>query len=111
MAFINVWGSVPTQCLTVLTKEWKYTYWWYGDATMKPVEELFNLKMDPLEMTNLANDPEANSMLKSMRKKYDAELEKWKQQAVGYNNYQQYGKLFDRKIPWEQKQHARKGRR
>jgi arylsulfatase A-like enzyme len=104
MAFINVWGSVPTQSLTVLTKEWKYTYWWYGDATMQPAEEMFHLKRDPLEMTNLANNPEADSMLRSMRKKYDVELEKWKQQAVDYNNYQRYGTLFDRAIPWEEKQ-------
>ena len=70
---------------------------------MEPVEELFHLKKDPLEMTNLADNPEAASMLKSMRARYDTELEQWKQQAVEYNNYQQYGVLFDRSIPWEQK--------
>jgi hypothetical protein len=105
MAFMNAWGSVPTQSLTVLTRDAKYTYWWYGDSTMTPVEELFHLINDPLEMTNLAGNPEASSMLQSMRKRYDVELDKWKQQAVAYGNYQQYGTLFDRAIPSQQKQY------
>ena len=113
LAFINAWGSLPTQSLTCIAKEWKYTYWWYGDEKMKPVEDLFNLSKDPLEMTNLAGNPEAASMLASMRKRYDAELERWKKNAVSYNNYQQYGQLFDRSIAWEQKKvvKERKGKR
>ena len=107
MAFLNVWGVVPTQSLTCLTKNWKYTYWWYGDDKMKPTEELYNLVNDPFEMENLANDPGAIKMLNTMRAKYDAELEKWKQQAVDYNNYQQYATLFDRTIPWNQKKFAK----
>ena len=103
LAFINVYGGGPTSSLTCLTKDWKYTYWWYGDSTMKPTEELFHLTKDPLEMTNLAHKPKTASMLASMREKYDVELEKWKQHAVPYNDYQQFGFLFDRSIPWEKK--------
>lgn len=104
LAFINVWGALPTQSLTCLTKEWKYTYWWYGSAEMTPAEELFNIASDPLEMKNLANIASADTMLDSMRAIYDIELSRWKQHAVPYNDYQQYGILFDRAIPWEQKQ-------
>ncbi len=103
LAFINAWGSVPTQSLTCLTKEWKYTYWWYGNDKMKPTEELYNLESDPLELNNLANDTETSTRLREMRTKYDEELEKWKSEAVNYNYYQQYGTLFDRSISWEQK--------
>lgn len=108
MAFMNVYGSGATTSLTALTKEWKYTYWWYGEAEMKPAEELFHLTDDPLEMTNLASSPGSALMLKSMRKRYDAELERWKQQAVDYNNYQQYGALFDRSVPLDQKRLKKK---
>lgn len=104
MAFMNTFGRPPTHSLTVLTQDMKYTYWWYGDSLMKPVEELFHLTRDPLEMTNLANTPEAVPMLRAMREKYDAEVEDWKQQAVPYNEYRRYGALFDRRIPWQQKQ-------
>ena len=103
LAFINVWGDIPTQSLSCLTKDWKYTYWWYGDSEMKPTEELYNIATDPLEMKNLAHNSDVVYMLDTMRAKYDAELNRWKQHAVSYNNYQQYITLFDRKIPWEQK--------
>jgi arylsulfatase A-like enzyme len=104
LAFINTWGALPTQSLTCITKDWKYTYWWYGDLEMEPMEELYNLASDPLEMKNLAKDLESVDLLNSMRAKYDAELEKWKQEAVSYNNYRQYITLFDRTIPWKQKE-------
>ena len=99
MIFVNVWGPEATTSLTCLTKEWKYTYWWYGDSRMEPTEELFHLGKDPFEMTNLAGNPEAAPMLKSMRKRYDAELNRWKEQAVSYNDYEQFGVLFERTVP------------
>ena len=103
LTFMNAWGIVPTQSLSCITKEWKYTYWWYGDSKMKPVEELYNIKNDPLEMKNLVEDCKVQSDLKKMRAKYDNELKTWKKEAVDYNDYQQYIKLFDRSIPWDQK--------
>lgn len=103
LAFINTWGTLATQSLTVLTKDMKYTYWWYGDETMTPTEDLFNLKNDSLEMMNLAANPEAAPLMEKMRKKYDAALKQWKAEAVSYNDYERYGVLFDRSIPWEQK--------
>lgn len=103
MAFMNVFGNGASTSLTVLTKELKYTYWWCGDSEMKPAEEMYHLVNDPLEMVNLTGNPEAAPILKTMRKRYDAALNKWKQEAVSYNGYQKYAVLFDRSIPWEQK--------
>ncbi len=103
MAFMNVFGMGANTALTVLTKELKYTYWWYGDATMQPTEELFHLINDPMEMTNVAHDPAMVPILEIMRRRYDAELAKWKREVVPYNRYEAYGELFDRSIPWEKK--------
>ena len=103
MAFINVWGPLPTHSLSCLTRQYKYTYWWYGDDKMDPVEELFDTQNDPLELKNLAGNPDSASTLESMRKRYDQELAKWKRQAVDYNDYQRYGTLFDRTIPLDDK--------
>ena len=102
MAFINVWGPLPTHSLTCLTRQYKYTYWWYGDDRMEPVEELLDTQNDPLELTNLAGSSGSAATLETMRKRYDQELAKWKRQAVDYNDYQRYGVLFDRDVPlWE----------
>lgn len=108
LSFINTYGPAPTQSLTCITKDWKYTYWWYGDSEMKPTEELYNLANDPFEMTNLANNPESTKALNTMRKRYDAGLLHWKQEVVDYNNYKQYVTLFDRTIPYEQKTFRKK---
>lgn len=101
LAFMNLYGDVPTKSLTVLTKDVKYTYWWYGDSKMTPTEDLFHLGKDPLELTNLAKNPEAESLLVKMRQKYDDELTLWKQGAE--EAYTQYGTLFDRSVPWNEK--------
>jgi arylsulfatase A-like enzyme len=98
MAFINAYGPIATHSLSCLTKQYKYTYWWYGDKNMEPVEELFDTKKDPLELKNLANNPDHTAILDAMRKRYDQELTQWKKQAVDYNDYQRYGTLFDRDI-------------
>nr|WP_145392104.1 sulfatase [Stieleria neptunia] len=103
MSFINVYGPLATHSLTCLTRQHKYTYWWYGDDKMDPVEELFDTQNDPLELKNLANSPDSADVLASMRSRYDQELSKWKNQAVDYNDYQRYGTLFDRLIPLGQK--------
>ena len=66
---------------------------------MAPTEELFHLAMDPFEMINRANNPDAAPMLESMRNKYDVELNKWKEQAVPYNDYERFGVLFERTVP------------
>ena len=103
LALMNLYGPEPTRSLSVLTKNLKYTYWWYGDSEMKPAEELFDATRDPLEMTNLASSPEASTVLNSMREKYTTELTKWKEQVVPYNDYERYGVLFDPTVPVEEK--------
>jgi hypothetical protein len=70
---------------------------------MEPVEELFDIQHDPLELTNLAGSPDSTATLQEMRKRYDQELAKWKKQAVDYNDYQRYGVLFDRDVPLSEK--------
>jgi arylsulfatase A-like enzyme len=96
LAFINVYGPLATHSLSCFTRQYKYTYWWYGDETMEPVEELFDTIRDPLELVNLATQPARSKTLESMRQRYDEELAAWKKQAVAYNDYQRYGTLFDR---------------
>ena len=103
LAVMNTYGAIPTKNLTLITKDWKYTYWWYGDKQMAPTEELFHLSTDPFEMVNLTNNGQNRATLDKMRAKYDQQLKHWEKEGVSYNNYPQYVRLFDRSIPWEQK--------
>ena len=103
LSLINVYGPMATRSLTCLNRQHKYTYWWYGDDEMEPVEELFDLKNDSMELKQLSGDPKHATALNQMREHYDQELAKWKQYAVDYNDYQRFGTLFDRNVPISQK--------
>ncbi|MFC1498118.1 sulfatase [Verrucomicrobiota bacterium] len=109
MIIMNTYGAVPTCYLAVVTKQWKYNYWWYAGEGMKPVEELFDTENDPLEMKNLAAEPEHEKTLNMMREKYDAQLDLLKKGAV--SDYKKYGNLFDRHIPWSEKEVELGGRK
>ncbi|MDQ8197903.1 sulfatase [Pelagicoccus enzymogenes] len=103
IALINVWGKAPTHALGVVTKDLKYVHWAYADEGFEVTEELYHLDKDPLELVDLSRNPEYRSDLKSMRELYDQELAAWKRESVEYNNYQPYGTIFDREVPWSKK--------
>ena len=108
MAFMNVFPPLAGNALTVLSKNLKYTYWWFENDKMQPVEELYDLEKDPSEMTNLASKADASPKLDSMRKRYDKELSAWKKHAVPYNDYQRFGVLFDRTLSISEKESSMK---
>ncbi|MDB4403654.1 sulfatase, partial [bacterium] len=98
LALINTFPPAPTTCMSIVSGPFKYTYWWFENNEMKPTEELFNLKNDPLELTNLVQVPEHKKNLGMMRKNYDVQLKHWKKEAVKGNGYQKYITLFDRHL-------------
>ena len=103
LPLINVWGKAPTHALGVVTEEMKYLFWGYAAKGFKPSNELYDLKKDPLELTNQFSSSEYTKARKKMQKLYDQHLTDWKEHAVAYNNYQKFGILFDRKLKWEEK--------
>jgi arylsulfatase A-like enzyme len=106
LPIVQVWGPVETHCLTVMDNRYKYIYWFYEDAgkNLFPTEELFDLHRDPHEMKNVVDHPEYQSQLVKMKKIYDQQLEHWKTDGVKYNGYEEYGILFDRDVPWQEKE-------
>ena len=102
IALVNVWGPKEAHALSVVTKHHKYIYWSYEGGDYKVTEELFDLKHDTLEMKNVL--AENREVTQKMRKLYDGYVRQWKAEAVPYNKYEQYGTVFDRKVPWEKKE-------
>ena len=98
---MNCWGPLAAQSFGVVTRDWKYIYWYYGKG-MNPAEELFNMRKDKLELFNLANRPEQKDALQLMRNHYDNGVASIKNKAAPTHKI--YGKLFDRQIPWKQKE-------
>ena len=81
----------------------KYLYWGYAEKGFKPTNELYDLKTDPLELTNQFSSSDYTKARKKMQKLYDQHLAHWKENAVAYNNYQKFSTLFDRKLQWDEK--------
>ena len=70
---------------------------------MKATEELFNLKNDPLELTNLVPLEAEVEKLETLREIYDAQLAHWKKELVKGKGYEKYVTLFDRHIAVSEK--------
>ncbi|MHC4996417.1 MAG: sulfatase family protein [Planctomycetota bacterium] len=107
MQLINVWGPISVHSLSVVTRDWKYIYWPYAEKGMVPTEELYHTAADPYELKNLIDDKAYGQALDFMRGEYAKALKAWQTEAVPYNNYQPYGKIFDRSIAWEDKKPTR----
>ncbi len=102
LALMNTFGEAATQVLSVVTKDHKYSYWWYEGEGMTPVVDLFNTSEDPLELKNLAKNPEYSAILDDMEKRYLVELSLVKKNSIG--KHKPYGSLFDPSIAMSEKQ-------
>lgn len=96
LPLINVWGPKSAHSLSIVTRDWKYIYWPYDEGDFEPSEELYHTAEDPLELKNLLHDPAATQQLAAMRNRYDAQVRDWERNAVPYNNYQAFAKVFRR---------------
>ena len=110
LPLFNFWGIQSAQSMAVVTREWKYIYWYYAGDGMKPVEELFHVGQDRYEMATLASEPNYARELRTMRHHYDTELAAIKAKVVPGHGYEAYPILFDRTIAWDEKAPLLKGK-
>jgi arylsulfatase A-like enzyme len=104
LPLIQAWPHTEAcQAMSVVSEAYKYIYWFYGDKTTEPAEELYNLNNDKLEMVNLVANPKSGPVLEKMRRLYDGHIEHWKDNCVRREDYQRYIQLYDRHIPFSRK--------
>ncbi|MEO6750204.1 MAG: sulfatase [Chthoniobacteraceae bacterium] len=103
LPLFNFWGIASAQSMAVVTREWKYIYWYYGGSGMKPTDELFHLGSDRIEMVNAASEPHYSKDLATMQRAYDTDLAAVASKVVKGHGYEPYPTLFDRSVPWSQK--------
>jgi arylsulfatase A-like enzyme len=96
-------GSDHCKGLAVATEDHKYINWCYADENVPPSEELFDLESDPYELNDLSNDPGKQSVMAKMRSFYDEHHEHWSEYCVETEDYTRYRTIFDRNIPWQDK--------
>jgi iduronate 2-sulfatase len=63
---------------SIKTNQWRFTQWGFGEKGM----ELYNLKEDPCEFTNLADKPEYATVMAGMKKRLND-----KRNAAGYEDF------------------------
>ena len=103
VSLMNFWNMPPTQCLSVMNGRFKYIYWWYEGEGLKPTEELYDIVQDPLEMQNLAHNPDHVANLELMQKHYDHAIAHIAEHAMNTHRYEHYSILLDRNIGWKNK--------
>ncbi len=103
LPLFNFWGIISAQSLAIVTEEWKYIYWFYGADGMQPTEEFFHVGNDRFEQRPLPLDGPHADQLALLRAAYDKELAAIATKFVPNHNYDKYGVLFSRTIPWSEK--------
>ncbi|WP_397571111.1 sulfatase [Schlesneria sp. T3-172] len=102
LPLFNFWGIKTAQSMAIVTPHWKYIYWYHAGPA-QPAEELFQIAQDKLEMQNLIANPEYAEELAHLRREYDNELARLRNNANPTHGYPLYGILFDRTVPFDQK--------
>ncbi|MGJ8724264.1 MAG: sulfatase-like hydrolase/transferase [Roseibacillus sp.] len=94
-----------SRALSVVTEEFKYTYWPYCDIYVNPTEEIYHIPSDSFENNNLIDTmgnlsaPLDTTTLAQLRSDYDGFATDWANNVpVGATGYQRVGVLFDRSI-------------
>lgn len=102
LALMNFWGPTATHSFGVVTKRWKYLYWYSQQDGMLATEELFDMSKDRNELKNAVHEDRFLSELNRIRALYEKHVYQIKEAAIN-QDYRQFNVLFDRKQPWQTK--------
>ncbi len=102
LMLLNTWGNPHIVSCSVVTDDWKFNYWPFGQG-IAPAEELYAVT-DRDEQHNLADNRRYEAELKKMQSLYDKQLKVLEQEVVPTTDYPTLVTIYDRHIPWSTKQ-------
>ncbi len=104
LLLMNAWPwSAEQLVMSTVTPKWKYIYWFYGDETVEPAEELYDMQLDTLELRNQADALERVDVLKELRGTYDRLVSQARSSCIQANQYPAFLASADRTVPWKSK--------
>ena len=103
LSLMNFWSQKSCNSFGVVTKKWKYVYWYSHENGMISTEELFDMVSDRAESANVAYEKENEATLNAMRELYDRHLYEIEQNSIN-EDYGKYKDLFDRRQLWDAKE-------
>jgi len=103
LSLMNFWSNKSCNSFGVVTKKWKYVYWYSHENGMVATEEMFDMESDQAESANVAYDEENKDALNAMQQLYDRHLYEIEQNAIN-DDYGKYKDLFDRRQLWDVKE-------
>ena len=102
LALMNFWGPRTCHSFAVVSKKWKYVFWYSQEDSMMATEELFDMSGDRLELTNEVDNEDVLADLNTMREIYDQNVYEIGEKGIR-QDYKDYQTIFSRKKLWEQK--------
>ncbi|MDF7799349.1 sulfatase-like hydrolase/transferase [Pontiellaceae bacterium B1224] len=101
MLLIQNWANGNddlSRALAVVTEQYKYTFWPYGDPNVTPAEEIYNIPADPFETNNVAATLDVPT-LNQLRAYHADYVQDWRDNVPsGVTGYERMGDIFDRSI-------------
>ncbi len=102
LALYQLWGSLPTVAMSIVTEDFKYIYYPYAEK-IEAGEELYDLRNDRLETENLINNPEYKSTLDDMKAFYAVHFKKYQDENVKRDSYESFATIFNQDLDWGEK--------
>jgi autotransporter-associated beta strand protein len=106
MLLIQNWAARDddmSRALAVVTEQYKYTFWPYGDPNVTPTEEIYDIPADPFETNNVAATVDSTT-LNQLRSYHAGYVQQWRDNVpAGVTGYERMGDIFDRTIPYTAK--------
>lgn len=94
LSLINIWGPSAVHSFSVVTPDHKLIYWPAANEDFSPTFELYDMRVDRLELTDLSKLEEHRSALSESKQTYQAALKHWQLHGRPSSKYDAFARKF-----------------